>query len=80
MEKAKRIVCWTMSAAAIIAVILSVFLFYQPFDRKCQLTAVNISAPVGQTIGYREALSLETRKSLETVLTPEETYHIYFVR
>ena len=53
MEKDKRIVCWTMSAAAIIAVILSVFLFYQPFDRKCQLTAVNISAPVGQTIGSR---------------------------
>ena len=29
MEKDKRIVCWTMSAAAIIAVILSVFLFYR---------------------------------------------------
>ena len=28
----------------------------------------------GQTIGYREALSLETRKSPETVLTPGETW------
>ena len=53
---------------------ISSYLFYQPFDRKCQLTAVNISAPVGQTIGYREALSLETRKSPETVLTPGETW------
>lgn len=47
-SRVRRIIYWTMSAAATVAIVLSLFLFYPERNQGSQLSAVNVTVPVGQ--------------------------------
>ena len=47
-SKIRRAIYWTMTAAATVAIVLSLFLSYPALDKGSRLSAVNITVPVGQ--------------------------------
>ena len=47
-SRVRKIIYWTMTAAASVAIVLSLFLFYSEVNKGRELSAVNISVPVGQ--------------------------------
>ena len=47
-SKIRTAIYWTMTAAATVAIVLSLFLSYPALDKGNRLSAVNITVPVGQ--------------------------------
>ena len=47
-SKIRTAIYWTMTAAATVAIVLSLFLSYPALDKGSRLSAVNITVPVGQ--------------------------------
>lgn len=47
-SKIRTAIYWTMTAAAMVAIVLSLFLSYPALDKGSRLSAVNITVPVGQ--------------------------------